>query len=196
MRPARSRPLRIIMSDHWRQATATLDTPTASPYAVSYFTLPKHYELATEIQHRRPGANVLPFGTFELNGAIPQSGVPVSTLPGWSARYGTIDKVDVAAGIVPAAKYVEVPTPRKSPDTAQGTLKMFQPHRTITAPDEGYTPPMPTLGRSLLRLEVRPRIEYDRNGNPPRSPAKHRWRRPSWRSIARRFSSRPERWFA
>ena len=56
------------MSDHWRQATATLDTPTASPYAVSFFTLPKHYELATEIQHRRPGANVLPFGSFELNG--------------------------------------------------------------------------------------------------------------------------------
>ena len=33
------RPLRVIMRDHWLQATATLDTPTASPYAVSFFTL-------------------------------------------------------------------------------------------------------------------------------------------------------------
>src|SRR5262249_6210358 len=30
------RPLRIIMHDHWQLATATLDIPTASPYAVSF----------------------------------------------------------------------------------------------------------------------------------------------------------------
>src|SRR5262245_13479621 len=49
--------LRVVMRDHWNQATATLDTPTASPYAVSYFTLPKHWELFGEVQRRRPGPN-------------------------------------------------------------------------------------------------------------------------------------------
>jgi hypothetical protein len=157
------RPLRIIMRDHWLQATATLDTPTASPYAVSFFTLPKHWELFAEVQRRRPGGNALPFGAFEVNGEVPPAGVPVSALPGWAARYGTLDKVDVAAGIVPAEKHSEKPHPRKAPEQAKG---MFAPGRAISSPDEGYVPPMPELGKSLLRLEVRQRIELDRNRKP------------------------------
>jgi len=165
------RPLRIIMSDHWRQAVATLDTPTASPYAVSFFTLPKHYELEAEVHRRKPGGNALPYGNFELNGVAPAAGVVVSALPGWAARAGTIDKVNVAAGIVPAAKYLETPMPRKAPDRTAGVLKMFQPGREISSPDEGYTPPMPELGKNLLKLEVRPIVEYDRDGK-PREPSK------------------------
>jgi hypothetical protein len=162
------RPLRIIMSDHWRQAVHTLDVPTASPYAVSFFTLPKHWELAAEVQARRPGANALPNGQFELSGSVPPGGVAVQSLPGWSARYGTIDKVDVAAGIVPAAKLVERPQPKKSPEPIRG---MFAPGRVSAAADEGYTPPQPELNKSLLRLEVRRKVELDRDGK-PREPSK------------------------
>ena len=68
------RPLRIIMSDHWRQAVHSLDVPTASPYAVSFFSLPRHWELAAEVQSRRPGANALPHGNFELSGTVPPGG--------------------------------------------------------------------------------------------------------------------------
>jgi hypothetical protein len=162
------RPLRIIMSDHWRQAVNTLDAPTASPYAVSFFSLPRHWELAAEVQARRPGANTLPSGNFELAGPAPSDGAAVSSLPGWSARYGTIDKVDVAAGIVPAARLVERPAPKKSPDPPRG---MFAPGRVSAAADEGYVPPQPELNKNVLRLEVRRRVELDRDGK-PREPSK------------------------
>jgi hypothetical protein len=162
------RPLRIIMSDHWRQAVATLDTPTASPYAVSFFTLPKHWELASQVQGSRPGANALAHGGFELAGAIPAGGVPVHALPGWSARYGTVDKVEVAAGIVPSARLAERPEPKKTPDPIKG---MFAPGRVSAAPDEGYVPPAPELGVGVLKLEVRRKLELDRDGK-PREPGK------------------------
>ncbi|HEY3788023.1 MAG TPA: hypothetical protein VGL71_04170, partial [Urbifossiella sp.] len=38
------RPLRVIMRDHWRLATEGLDSITASPYAVSFYSLPQHWE--------------------------------------------------------------------------------------------------------------------------------------------------------
>ena len=68
---------------------------------------------------------------------------------------------------------------------------MFQPHRAITAPDEGYTPPVPELGKSVLRLEVRPRVEYDRNGKPRAGQPRRRWSGRSWRWTARRCSLPP-----
>ena len=164
------RPLRVIMRDHWLQATSTLSTPTASPYAVSYFTLPKHWELFREVQASRVGENVLPHGGFEFAGHVPAAGVRVDGFPGWSGRFGTADAVVGAAGIIPAEKQVEKPEPRKTPEPVKGP---FAPGRAIPAPDEGYTPPMPELGKSLLRLEVRRRGELTRTASrsePPQTP--------------------------
>jgi hypothetical protein len=158
------RPLRVIMRDHWNQATATLDIPTASPYAVSYFSLPKHWRLAREVQTARPAANVLPGGAFEFTGVIPPEGIPVDQLPGWSARYGTLpsDRVDVAAGIVPATQLEDAPEVKQPlPEP-----KMFAPSRPIRRLGDNYVPPQPELGRGVLKLEVRPRIETDRHGQP------------------------------
>jgi hypothetical protein len=157
------RPLRVLMRDHWQQATATLSIPTASPYAISYFTLPKHWELFAQVQNSRVGVNALPHGDFELAEPLPTTGVRVDTLPGWTARFGTIDRVNVAAGIIPAQKLAEKPEPRKAPEPPRG---LFRPSRPIPAPDEGYTPPTPNLGKSVLRLEVRHRGQVDRNGKP------------------------------
>jgi hypothetical protein len=157
------RPLRILMRAHWHQATATLSTPTASPYAVSYFSLPRHWQLFAEVQNSRVGVNALPHGDFELADRIPAAGVRVDALPGWTARFGTIDRVNVAAGIIPAPKLAEKPEPRKSPEPPKG---LFRPTRPIPTPNEGYTPPTPELGKSLLRLEVRHRGLVDRNGKP------------------------------
>jgi hypothetical protein len=59
------RSVRLLMRSHWDQAVKPLDAPTASPYAVSYYTLPKHWRFVGEIKDLRPGANVLPQGDFE-----------------------------------------------------------------------------------------------------------------------------------
>jgi len=98
------RPLRILMRAHWEKAVRELDTPVASPYAVSFYTLPRHYRFMDEINKREvalggprptvppdltqiggppkpvyipqiPLTNVLPDGDFEA----PPNQVP----PGW-----------------------------------------------------------------------------------------------------------------
>lgn len=59
------RPLRILMRAQWEKATRELESPVASPYAVSFFTLPKHWEYRDKIQQAQALANVLPGGDFE-----------------------------------------------------------------------------------------------------------------------------------
>jgi hypothetical protein len=59
------RPLRILMRAQWEEAVRPLDTPAASPYAVSFFTLPRHWAFVEEITKLRPDANLLPDGDFE-----------------------------------------------------------------------------------------------------------------------------------
>jgi hypothetical protein len=57
--------VRLLMRAHWDQAIRGLDTPVASPYAVSFYTLPRHYQFVEEVRRLRPEANALPDGTFE-----------------------------------------------------------------------------------------------------------------------------------
>jgi hypothetical protein len=60
------RSVRILMRAHWDQAIKPLDgQPTASPYAESFYTLPKHYRFMEEIKDLRLGANMLTQGDFE-----------------------------------------------------------------------------------------------------------------------------------
>ena len=64
------RSLRILMRAHWDLAVKPLNgTPTASPCAVSFYTLPKHWRFLDEIKDLRLGANALTDGDFE---AAPQ----------------------------------------------------------------------------------------------------------------------------
>jgi hypothetical protein len=59
------RPLRILMRAHFDAAVKELDAPVSSPYAVSFYTLPRHWRFRDEIAHDRVSANVLPEGDFE-----------------------------------------------------------------------------------------------------------------------------------
>lgn len=145
------RPLRVLARDHWAQATAGLDTPTASPYAVSFYSLPKHWELVREVGRTRPGENVLPNGTFEPGTAVPKEGIPVDRVPGWSARFSTLDRVDVAAGVVPSEGLADATPPRIEPEQP----KLFAPSRPVGRAEA--KPPAPELGRGVLKLEVRVR---------------------------------------
>jgi hypothetical protein len=157
------RPLRVLMRDHWRQAAGSLDVPTASPYAVSFFSLPKHWELFREVQASRPAASVLPGGSFELDTEVPAAGLRVDANPGWSARYGSLDPVAVAAGLVRTDGLTDNREPRKAP-TQPRTI--FAPSRPIAYPDEGYLPPAPELGKSCLKLEIRRQPAKDPDGKP------------------------------
>jgi hypothetical protein len=159
------RPLRVLMREHWQRATATLDLPTASPYAVSFFSLPQHWELAREVQASQPAPSVLPHGDFELADEIPLTGAPINppgggpgALRGWSAWAGTlpVDQVKVSAGVVRSAMledYIPPKLPPKTPKT------VFSSSRPVTTPDETYVPPAPELGKGVLKLEIAPTSE-------------------------------------
>lgn len=159
------RPMRIVMRDHWNQAIEGLDAPTSSPYAVSYFSLPQHWELAREVQSSRPRPTILPLGNFEVANGLPPEGVTIDKLPGWGARTGSLeaDRVAVAAGLVPTAGLEDPKRPRQYPKPPK---TLFSSSRPVSAPDEGYTDPAPELGRAALKLEVRRVVQKDANGKP------------------------------
>ena len=61
------RPLRILMRAHWERAIKPLQgCAVASPYAVSYYTLPRHWRFWDQVMSLRVAANVLTDGDFEL----------------------------------------------------------------------------------------------------------------------------------
>jgi hypothetical protein len=70
-----------------------LDAPVASPYAVSFYTLPKHWQFWDSLSGMQVGPNVLPDGDFES----PPDRVP----PGWLVQ--AIPSLDA---VVPRARRV------------------------------------------------------------------------------------------
>jgi hypothetical protein len=60
------RPLRILMRAQWDRAVKELDTPTASPYALGFWTLPRHWRFWQRVGETKAAANMLENGDFEL----------------------------------------------------------------------------------------------------------------------------------
>jgi hypothetical protein len=83
------RPLRILMRAQWEQAIKGLDSPVSSPYAVTFFTLPRHWQFMDEVKRLAPAANVLPGGDFEV--------VAERTQDTWKLDEKTLDEVDLRA---------------------------------------------------------------------------------------------------
>jgi hypothetical protein len=83
------RPLRILMRAQWEQATRGLDAPVSSPYAVSFFTLPRHWQAIEPLLRESAQANVLPDGGFENA----RSGIPES----WTLQQTTLDPISLKA---------------------------------------------------------------------------------------------------
>jgi hypothetical protein len=95
------RPVRILMRAQWEKAVRGLDTPVASPYAVSFYTLPKHWPFMAEVERSSIGPNVLRGGDFEL--------VPDRVQESWTRTppVATLDDVDVTAERVTELKEVK-----------------------------------------------------------------------------------------
>jgi hypothetical protein len=83
------RPLRILMRAQWEEATKRLDTPVNSAFALSFFTLPQQWALASQLKQLKPGPNVLRGGDFEA--AAGQSA------EGWSFQEARLDAVETSA---------------------------------------------------------------------------------------------------
>jgi hypothetical protein len=83
------RPIRILMRGYWEEATRELDTPTASPYGVSFYTLPRHWNFMNLVHQGQAGGNVLANGDFEVTpDHVPQS---------WVLQETTLDDVELVA---------------------------------------------------------------------------------------------------
>jgi hypothetical protein len=67
----------------------TLETPVTSPYAVSFYTLPRHWAFMDQIRNATPGENVLPGGDFEAP--------PGAWSSPWLLQSVTMDAVDLSA---------------------------------------------------------------------------------------------------
>lgn len=95
------RPLRILMRAQWEQAVRGLDSPVASPYAVSFFTLPRHWRFLEEVRQTSAAANQLPDGNFEKpQAALPKSEsrqenkqLPAALPESWLRQENILDEV-------------------------------------------------------------------------------------------------------
>jgi hypothetical protein len=82
-------PLRILMRKQWVEATKGLDVPVASPYAVSFYTLPRHWAFMQPFRTGKTGSNVLPGGDFETR--VDQPGTT------WTVQDARLDAVVLTA---------------------------------------------------------------------------------------------------
>jgi hypothetical protein len=155
------RPLRVLMREHWRLATLKLDVPTASPYAVSFYSLPQHWMLAKEVGACRPLGTALPYGAFDLSRAAPDEGAAVSSLPGYRVRKNTLDPVVMEAAIINSKDQQDRRPERSFPNPSR-----YSAARVGYQPDPYDLVPHPELGSHLLQLSIGAKPRTDRNGKP------------------------------
>jgi hypothetical protein len=82
------RPLRVLTRAQWVALIRGLDTPTASPYAASYFSLPQHVPFVRAVTTAAAGASVLPGGGLENGGDQPAD---------WQIIRNSRDEVEMTA---------------------------------------------------------------------------------------------------
>lgn len=179
------RPLRILMRAQWEKAVRELEVPTASPYAVSFFTLPKHWEFRDRIERGQVQANVLPDGGFEIGPDLaPSKWVPQEVtlesdnvaLGAWRVKYEPPepDENKPAPGLTRGQMADEKPATQRDP----GGQPLPSGQRSPTVPQPPGAPakgsdtakkkkkpmnPKAREGERCLKLEIKPKEE----GTPP-----------------------------
>jgi hypothetical protein len=138
------RALRLLMRAHWNRAVRDLDSPVASPYALSYFTLPRHWELLAQLKTLRAAASVLPQGDFELP--------PAEVQPGWELQEErSLDPVEVRCSRV-------VEAPHGGKQCLKIEVKAKDPRRVPAALERTYvaihSPAVRVQPGSLVRVSA------------------------------------------
>ena len=140
------RPLRIAMRAQWEQAIKGLDSPVATPYALSYYSLPRHWEMMEQVARSAPALNVLPGGDFET--------LPQRSQDAWRPEEATLDEVEMTA--VRVGEIQRVPTgPANPPSTAELPKQGQQCLMLQVRPRNPQRPPL-ALERTLLALNSPP----------------------------------------
>jgi hypothetical protein len=143
------RPVRVLMREQWEKATKALTTPVATPYAVSFYTLPRHWSLMDLVQKMKPGPSVLPNGDFELDTTKPMAG--------WVRQDLTLDEVALSARRVPEVE-VEIARPRAaSPASTTGLPGNNPLPKPAPAAPPRIVKEPPKEGRQCLLLEIKPK---------------------------------------
>ncbi len=142
------RPARILQRALWEKATRGIDLPVSSPYAVSFYTLPRHMKLMDQVKKTTPAANALSGGDFEM--------VPGRSLEAWVPQEVSLDDVELIA-----QRVTEIPF--KAPKlTKAEKAKAAAEKKKIEAPP----PAKAHEGKLCLKLEIRPK---DRKLPPPQA---------------------------
>jgi hypothetical protein len=115
------------MRAQWEQAVKGLDSPVASPYAVTFFTLPRHWKFIEQVRGLTPSANVLTSGDFESTPAVGRDT--------WRVDEPTLDEVEMLAMRVGDVKQPLSARPGALPTTLE----------------------KPQEGKQCLMLQVKPR---------------------------------------
>ncbi len=133
------RPVRILMRAHWENAVRGLDTPVASPFAVSFYTLPKHWQFIDLAKRSTAGANLLRGGDFEI--------APERIQDAWKLDRPTMDDMDMSAERVGELSDVKKPKSKGDNQSIEGRQCLM----LKIAPRQGKPVP-PGLERTMLAL--------------------------------------------
>src|SRR5262249_3657724 len=138
------RPLRILMRAQWEQAVKGLDSPVSSPYAVSFFTLPRHWEFMEQIGKSIATGNVLPGGDFEI--------IPERVQDSWRPEDPTLDDVELLAQRVTEVNVPLASKPGSAPTTGEAPQQGKQCLMLQVRPKNPSEPVPQALDRTLLAL--------------------------------------------
>jgi hypothetical protein len=154
------RPARILMRALWDKGTKDLEgVPVSSPYAVSFFTLPRHLQFMEYLKKATPATNLLPGGDFEL--------APGRAQEPWVPQEMKIDDVEMVA-----ERVTEIPLkpPKKKDDKndkarADAARKKDDKKGDAAGKDdkkdekkvEAPPPAKPIEGKLCLKLEIKPK---------------------------------------
>jgi hypothetical protein len=162
------RPVRILMREQWEKAVRGMDSPVASPYAASFFTLPRHWPFMDQVHRATPGKNVLPGGDFESvaqkpeEAWHPESPLSLDDLDVSAERVGTVKEPQFKMPLdpnkpAPADAKKEVDNAKKTPEAKKAELAATPNTVPILI---GVKDAPPHEGKQCAMLKIQPKPKH------------------------------------